>query len=46
MASTDGISLSTGGGAMGVLLGTPLETATAILPADSMTVEGDIRYNT
>ncbi len=43
----DGIILSTSGGATGILLGLPLETAVAISPVDdastvdSTTVEGD-----
>jgi adenosylcobinamide-phosphate synthase len=39
---TDGIILSTGSGAMGVLLGTPLENAVAILPIDASTVDSTI----
>jgi adenosylcobinamide-phosphate synthase len=34
-----GIILSAGGGAMGVRLGTPLETAAKVLPADAATVD-------
>ncbi|MFC5473449.1 CobD/CbiB family protein [Paraherbaspirillum soli] len=38
-SETDGIILSTGGGAMGILLGTPDENAIAILPVDAATVD-------
>ena len=34
-----GIILAAGGGAMGVRLGTPLESATDVLPADAATVD-------
>jgi len=36
---TDGIILSSGGGAMGILLGTPDENASAFLPVDAATVD-------
>ncbi len=38
-SETDGIILSAGGGAMGVLLGTPDENASTILPVDASTVD-------
>ena len=39
---TMGIILSAGGGAMGVRLGTPVENATALLPADAALVDATV----